>query len=414
MRGFFKGISVCGIFICTLIFSLVFLGEKAIPDRITVIGGDYKLPKLLSVKPFSESVNTKADTALTAEESSEGEATVNLLGVIPVKSTTIVNSKRQYVTLGGDIFGIKLFTRGVVVVDTDTVDTEAGTVNPAEKAGLKIGDIIITADGVNIEDIKQLASIIRSSKGGNISLGVLSEGKTKHIVFKTEKEAQSGQYRAGLWVRDSTAGIGTVTFYNPQNNSFGGLGHGIYDADTEEIMPMKSGEMAEAYISGFYRSTNGCVGELCGVFTGKCLGSLCINGETGIYGFTEPKGNKSTVPVALRQEVKLGKAQIYCTVDKNGPKAYDAEIIKINSNSSSVNKDMVIEITDSELLEKTGGILQGMSGTPIIQDGMLIGAVTHVFVNDTRKGYAIFAERMLETSVCQEMEKQQQILKAAS
>lgn len=415
MRVFFKIISIIGLFICSLIFSLIYFGDRIIPDNITIVeNSGYDAPEVFGMSIYTAKSETESDVVSGTARASSDEARISILNVIPVKNSTVVNSKRKYVYLGGGIFGIKLYTKGVIIVGTDVIDTDGGVVSPAEKAGLKIGDIILSVNGQKIESVQSLTEIIQASSGRELEFSVSSDGENKQVVFATVKESSSGKYRAGLWVRDSTAGIGTVTFYNPENGSFGGLGHAIYDTDTQEIMPMLNGEMAEAYISGFYKSSNGSVGELCGVFTGKSLGTLCINGETGIYGFTDSCEQEKLIPVAVKQEVKTGKAQIYCTIDKNGPKYYDVEIIKIYSNSSSVNKDMVIEITDEDLLAETGGILQGMSGSPIIQNGMLVGAVTHVFVNNTKQGYAIFSERMLETSVSQEMQKYEQILKKAS
>ncbi len=415
MRVFFKIISIIGLFICSLIFSLIYFGDRIIPDNITIVeNSGYDAPEVFGMSIYTAKSETESDVVSGTARASSDEARISILNVIPVKNSTVVNSKRKYVYLGGGIFGIKLYTKGVIIVGTDVIDTDGGVVSPAEKAGLKIGDIILSVNGQKIESVQSLTEIIQASSGRELEFSVSSDGENKQVVFATVKESSSGKYRAGLWVRDSTAGIGTVTFYNPENGSFGGLGHAIYDTDTQEIMPMLNGEMAEAYISGFYKSSNGSVGELCGVFTGKSLGTLCINGETGIYGFTDSCEQEKLIPVAVRQEAKTGKAQIYCTIDKNGPQYYDVEIIKIYSNSSSVNKDMVIEITDEDLLAETGGILQGMSGSPIIQNGMLVGAVTHVFVNNTKQGYAIFSERMLETSVSQEMQKYEQILKKAS
>ena len=175
-----------------------------------------------------------------------------------------------------------------------------------------------------------------------------------------------------------------------------------------DIMPMKNGEMAEASIKGLYKSSNGTVGELCGLLSGRIKGTLCLNCDEGIYGFTTCRKTE-TVPLAVKQEIVEGDAQIICTIDNSGPQYFDVEIIKIYSNSSAFNKYMIVKITYNELLNKTGGIVQGMSGTPIIQNGMLVGAITHVFVNEPTQGYAIFAERMYETSVSREMQKYQQL-----
>ncbi len=414
MKTFLKILSLVMTFITALAFSLVYIGEKIVPDKITVIEGcEYKAPQICGFDFYSAKSKTEASTTNGKMSGYSSNAQITLLNIIPIKSAEITSTKRQYVTLGGQIFGIKLYTDGVIVVSTDSVETENGAVNPAAKAGIKVGDIITKVDSETVNSVNHLAQIFQQSNGKELSVRILRNGTEKTVKFKTYSDTISGKYKAGIWVRDSTAGIGTVTFYN-DNCSFAGLGHGVYDVDTEDIMPIKSGEMAEAYISGFYKSSVGNVGELCGVFTGNKNGILCLNNEYGIYGYTNNCMTGKKIPVAVKQEVKEGYAQIYCTVDKGEPQYYDIKITKVNTNSPSVNKDMVIEITDEKLLEKTGGILQGMSGSPIIQNGMLIGAVTHVFVNNPKQGYAIFAERMVEICQSSEMKKYESSVQKAS
>lgn len=408
MRNLIKFFCSAIAFLCAVIFSLVYIGCKFIPDSvITVEEKRYEAPKILGLNLFnSEETVTKVGSVLGTAQAQQNETQIKLLNIIPVKNTKITNSKRQYVIPGGEVFGIKLYTDGVIIVGADTINGINGDENPAETAGLKVGDIIISVNGKKITEIKQLSAAVRESGGNPMKITVLRGNKNINVTFKCVKEKSDGKYKAGLWVRDSTAGIGTVTFYNSENLSFGGLGHAICDVDTERVMPLGKGEMVEAYVKGFYKSNKGNIGELCGVLTGKVLGNLCINNNTGLYGYMNSDiEKKDLLPVAVRQEVHEGKVKIICTIDTYGPRYYDAEIVKVYSNASSVNRDMIIEITDSELLAKTGGILQGMSGTPIIQDGMLVGAITHVLVNNPRQGYAIFSERMLETSKCREMQK---------
>ncbi|MBR5202468.1 MAG: SpoIVB peptidase [Clostridia bacterium] len=392
-----------------MIFSLIYFVQVTVPTRVrTVESVGYQLPKIFGLNIFDVNLKKDVNVSQNNNDNIEQKAEIELFNIIPIKNIEITNSKRKYVILGGELFGIKLYTDGIIIVDTDVVETEYGNINPAEKAGLLIGDIIKSIDGTEIRSTSHLTKVLEKSNGQEINLLILRNGKTINIKFKTYKDNISGKYKAGLWVRDSTAGLGTVTFYNPENDSFAGLGHPIYDVDTKSIMPMKSGEMAEASINGLYKSSSGTVGELCGVLSGKSNGQLCLNCEEGIYGFTTCRKTES-IPLAVRQEVTEGNAQIICTIDNSGPKYFDVEIIKIYSNSATVNKDMIIKITDSRLLNITGGIVQGMSGTPIIQNGMLVGAITHVFVNEPTQGYAIFAERMYETSVSREMQKHQQL-----
>ena len=414
MRSLIKFLSITSAFLCTMIFILIYVGDMLIPDSImTVEDKGYIAPEFLGLNIYNSRLYQETGAVTGNARTTKNNSEIKLLNIIPVKKTKITNTKRQYVVLGGDIFGIKLYTDGVIVVGTDTIETDAGSVCPAEKAGLKIGDVILFFNDIKIESTKQLTALLQENKGNNAKLTIKRDGKNIDLNFATVKEKDTRKYKAGLWVRDSTAGIGTVTFYNTANNSFGGLGHAICDIDTGETMPMRKGEMAEAYVNGLYKSQNGCVGELCGVLTGKTLGTLCINDETGIYGYTYYGAQGEQLPVAVKQEVKEGYAKIYCTIDKNPPQYYDVKITKIYSNSSSVNKDLIIEVIDKDLISKTGGILQGMSGTPIVQNGMLVGAVTHVFVNNPKQGYGIFAERMLETSTSREMQKNEELKNAS-
>ncbi|MDF2567582.1 MAG: stage sporulation protein, partial [Oscillospiraceae bacterium] len=207
-------------------------------------------------------------------------------------------------------------------------------------------------------------------------------------------------FKIGLWVRDSSAGIGTVTFYNPENSVFGGLGHAVCDVDTGQVMPIMSGEVVDVNINGVTRGSSGSPGELKGSFSSnKDSGSIAVNNETGVFGVLyQNPSNHSAIPIAMKQEVKTGKATIFTTVSGNTPQEYKINIEKVNLNDNSMTKNMVIKITDPELLQKTGGIVQGMSGSPIMQNGVLVGAVTHVFINDPTKGYGIFIENMYNHS----------------
>jgi stage IV sporulation protein B len=381
-----------------MIYSAIFVGEKTIPDNITVIENeDINISSVLGMNLYSLGYENQFDAVMKTSNVPQKATKVKFLNIIPVKDTVIKNAKRQYVIPGGELFGIKLYTDGVIIVDFEEIETETGKICPAKIANLKVGDIVKSVNKINVTSSSHFSKLLQESKGEKMQISVLRNEKIINVTFETILEKDSGKYRAGLWVRDSTAGLGTVTFYNKISNTFAGLGHPIYDIDTNEIMPMKSGVMAEVTLSGLNKSSFGKVGELCGILTGGENGVLFLNDVTGIYGYSV--SDKTTqIPVAVRTEIKEGKADIICTVNDSGPQIYEVEITKIYSNSLSVNKDMVIKVTDDNLLNITGGIVQGMSGSPIIQNGMLVGAVTHVFVNNPKQGYAIFAERMLETS----------------
>ena len=394
MCDFFKRFAIVCSVMCCVIFSLIYIGDKSIPDEIiTIENSDYKAKSILGLSLFQLNYNDKSNQ--NSECVFQSKAEIELLNIIPVKTSEITNTKRKYVILGGELFGIKLYTDGVIVVDTTSVLTDKGNINPAEKAGLKKGDIIKSANNTKVNSTKELVNIIESSKGKTIKFEIVRKGKILTIDFSTYKDVETVKYKAGLWVRDSSAGLGTITFYDTDSDLFAGLGHGIYDTDTNQLMPLRKGEVYDAYIKGLYKSENGNIGELCGVISGESKGKLYLNDDIGVYGIFKCSKNQA-IPVAMIHEIETGDAKLYCTIDNNGVKEYNIKIKKIFSNS--LNKDMIIEITDSKLLEKTGGIVQGMSGSPIVQNGMLVGAVTHVFVNDSTRGYAIFAEDMVETS----------------
>jgi stage IV sporulation protein B len=357
--------------------------------------------KMLAASKASPEAADAVQTAITEDNGSSESAlkgSYKLLGIFPVKDATTILTKRSYVILGGDVFGIKLYTKGVLIAKTDTVTTEKGSENPAFAAGLRSGDIIEAIDGKEVNRKQEVSDAILGCEGEPLDLTVRRAGDVLHLSLEPVLGAGSDKYLAGLWIRDSSAGIGTVTFYDPESNTLAGLGHAICDVDTGEILPVSGGELVRAKVMGCYKGVSGKPGELCGVFENEVLAKLKINSAQGIYGTLNalPEGKK--VPVALQNEVKTGPAQIYATVDGDAPRYYDAEIEKVSAGSASSAKNMTIRITDETLKEKTGGIVQGMSGAPLLQNGVLVGAVTHVFVNTPLAGYAIFAQTMVEVA----------------
>ncbi len=390
MKRFFKALSIVFIVPCVAAFSLVAYGNDNLPDEISITENEN--PDLGNV--FSAESNFAV--AAGTDSFSAYRSQITALKVIPVKEIKINVTKRRYVGLGGDVFGIKLYTKGIIVVSIDSVTTPSGSKDPAVKAGLKCGDIITHINGEAATSSNQLTDSVEQSQGQTLKLNIDRNGEKLELTLRPEKSVNGG-YKAGIWVRDSSAGIGTVTFYDDETGSFAGLGHGVCDVDTGRIMPLNNGEAVRARVNGFYKSSAGNPGELCGVFSDIALGVLRINCETGVYGeLLQPSGAK-VIPVALESEVKLGAAQMITTIDDGGPQYYDIEIIKIYPSSDLSSRNMIIKVTDAVLLEKTGGIVQGMSGSPIVQNSMLVGAVTHVFVNDPTQGYGIFSSRMLET-----------------
>ncbi len=326
--------------------------------------------------------------------------TITLIGFliwnnVYAKAAKSVPVSRQYVAVSGDVFGIRLYSDGILVVGTNYVKTKSGSENPAQEAGLKVGDVIKAINGRRVTSNSDFGAAVNASGGNEIELLVCRNNEDRVVRFFPVLSAEDNKYKAGLWVRDSTAGIGTLTYFDNNSLEFAGLGHGICDVDTGELMPLLGGDTVYARITGSYKGTKEDTGELCGVFSDEILGPLTENTDFGVFGSVSGDQISGTVmPVAMRDEVRTGRAKIISTVDENGPKEYEVEITRIYRNSDS-SKCMAITVTDKKLIEKTGGIIQGMSGSPIIQDGMLVGAVTHVLVHDPLRGYGIFAEKMV-------------------
>lgn len=326
-------------------------------------------------------------------------ADIELMGVIPVKSVQVTATDEKNVIVCGTPFGVKMFTDGVMVVGLSEIETAEGLLCPARTSGLQKGDIIHSIDGITVYTNEDVASCIESCGGKCLTVSVLRNDEPMVLSVTPQKTAAENNYKAGFWVRDSSAGIGTLTFYDPDTEVFAGLGHAICDSDTGEILPLLSGDVVSACISSVKKGTVGTPGELGGSFIfSQTLGTLEINDETGLYGTASEQLCGTSYPVAPKQTVREGAATILSTVDGMTAEEYSITIKKISLTEDTLTKNMVIEVTDPKLIETTGGIVQGMSGSPILQDGKLVGAVTHVFINDPTKGYAIFAENMLETA----------------
>lgn len=367
----------------------------SLPDSFYVSGEE---PLELSTR-FSIDAEADRTAAAFAGKTAPMVETANLrlFGIIPIKEVELHKVETPMLVPGGIPFGIKLLMDGVMVVGTGGVNTGNEVKHPAEQCGIEKGDVILSLNGKKLTSNNDVADIVSQSEGNPLEI-VYTDGNEKKVSYITPAYSlQDCCYKAGLWVRDSTAGIGTVTFYEPETDRFGGLGHPVCDSDTGEIIPISSGEAAKVEITGITKGSSGEPGELKGCFSSKRIsGVITSNNKYGIYGeLFSGKPEFQAIPMALKQEVKEGKAHIISTVDKSGPKEYEIEIEKIDTRNTDT-KNMIIKITDKSLMDKTGGIVQGMSGSPIIQDGRLVGAVTHVFVSDPQKGYGIFAENMYE------------------
>ena len=317
-----------------------------------------------------------------------------------------VNGAVKKVIPCGQPFGIKMLTEGIIVVRLSDISGQENSC-PAKSAGIHVGDIIISVGGEKITSNEDLSKAISATNGETVEVVLkrndsddnASSGEEISLKLTPEYCDSEKCYKTGMWVRDSSAGIGTITFYDPSTGVFGGLGHPICDTDTGELMPLSSGEICDVSITGYKKGLNGTPGELRGRFLSKDeIGTVTQNTNSGVYGvLNESPSEKEEIEIADYDEIKTGRAEILTTISGSEPEKYSACIEQVNQDDPDL-KNLVIRITDRELLEKTGGILQGMSGSPIIQNGKLIGAVTHVFVNNSSMGYGILAQTMISQS----------------
>ena len=341
----------------------------------------------------------QANGSVQAEGGQNGEsynATLGLWGVVPIKTVRVVQSPRRVVMVSGAPFGIKMFSDGALVVGFSDILGENGYCNPAREAGVKLGDRIISVEGAPVHSNDELSAALKNSQSDTVNLQL--ERDDQPITLPAHlQHGTAGKGKLGVWVRDSSAGIGTMTFWEQETGRFAGLGHAISDTDTGRSIALLSGEVSRVNITGFAAGAPGLPGELKGEFLEKSgeLGKIASNQAQGVYGtLTETLGG-TPYEVAAAQEITKGPAQILTTISGTEPQYYDVVIERIALRTSDPNKNMILRVTDKRLLDSTAGIVQGMSGSPILQNGRLVGAVTHVLVNDPTRGYGIFAQEMI-------------------
>ena len=372
----------------------------SLPDALTLTSGQKfvvqtGLPMLAASDGGAVSVLASQDERLTisAEAGGQTSVTFSLLGLIPVHETRVNVVEERTLIPGGQAVGVALKTRGVLVVS-----------DAAKGRALRAGDVILSADGKNVESTKALSEQVGTAQTDTVRLEVLRGGQTITVDAQAEPDPSDGRRKLGVWVRDSTAGVGTLTYIDPANQAYGALGHAIVDADTGRLLAAREGAILHASIVGVTKGQSGKAGELKGNFlkAGEQIGSLMENCEYGIYGVLDDMPENLLYPQGLRagarSAVHTGTASIIATVDADGPQEYGVEIVRCFAQSEPSQKGMILRVTDERLLEKTGGIVQGMSGSPILQDGRIIGAVTHVYLSDATQGYGMYIEWMLEKS----------------
>ena len=378
----------------------------SIPRNIVIMEGENLNLKMATGLSLT---SQDQDTVLTASninkqkisEAGVEKLRLNLFGNIKIKDVNVdVVPKTKVIPIGTAI-GMKLYTKGVLVVGMSQIkDANDEKKRPYENSGIEQGDTIIAINNNEVSNTNELIEEVNNSNGNAITVKYEKNNETLETSITPVKSGN--EYKLGLWVRDAAAGVGTLTFYEPNTNLFMALGHGISDIDTEKIVDIASGELITASILTIKKGVKGTPGEIRGTIeNGNNIGKIGKNTNLGVYGTVTNKNyldisGMEEMEVATRSEIQEGKAQIICQLDNNGRKTYEIEIEKIYLANNTDNKSLLIKVTDKELLEKTGGIIQGMSGAPVIQNGKFVGAVTNVLVNDPTQGYAIFGDMMIK------------------
>ena len=397
------------IFLITLllIIYIYILLITNLPDSIVVFEGE-KI-NLASILGLQFSLMSNEETLEVSSNNSSkltGNVGKNKISVSLfnnfVKDLEVNVLPRKTVIPVGSIAGVKLYTNGVLVVGMTEIEGEDNKkYKPYENTGIKEGDTIISINNTEILNTDDLVNIVNASNGSKLDVKYVRNNESLECSI-TPVKINEKDYKLGLWVRDSAAGVGTVTFYEPSTKSFGALGHGIVDIDTEELINIASGEFVTTKILNIAKGESGNPGRIQGTIDNqKNIGTISKNTRFGIYGKVENADSLNIdytkeMEVALRSEIQEGKATILCSLENEKIEEYEIEIEKIYVNNNYDNKSMLIKITDQRLLDKTGGIIQGMSGSPIIQNGKFIGAITNVLVNDPEEGYAVFGDIMLK------------------
>ena len=377
---------------------VVFEGEKI--NLKTILGMNIK-----TNLEEQETIETSSNNSETiTNEAGKKTLEVSLFDKLLTKDIEVDVLPKTTVIPVGNIAGVKLYTSGVLVVGMSEIEgIDNKKYRPYENTGIEEGDRITKIDEKYISTTNELIDVVNKSKGEDIEITYIHEEESKQCSIEPVQTGNN-EYKLGLWVRDSAAGVGTVTFYEPSTKTFGALGHGITDIDTGELINIASGEFVTTRILNITKGENGNPGKIQGTIENqKNIGQINKNSKFGIYGKVDNLSSleidaSKEMEVATREEIKKGKATILCSLDNKTVEEYEIEIEKIYKENNYDNKSMQIKVTDQKLIEKTGGIIQGMSGSPIIQNGKFIGAVTHVLVNNPQEGYAVFGDIMLKQS----------------
>ena len=398
-----KKISRIAILFFLLIVYIYSLAITAIPDNYVLFEGERVNIKTIlgiNLETNEEYKTILTSSSIAGQNSGQIENTkinVSLFDKIPIKDVNVSIIPKTKIIPVGKVAGVKLYTNGVLVVGM----SEIQGIKPYEGTGIEEGDMIVNVGDTEVSNTKDLIETINKSNGERLNITYIRNGKNQECSITPVKTGRN-EYKLGLWVRDGAAGVGTVTFYEKSTKMFGALGHGITDIDTGKLIDIQDGEFITTKVLSIIKGQNGKPGRIQGTIENQAnIGDIYLNTGLGIFGIINNLSVldldvKKEVEVAYREEIKLGEATILCNIDDEYPKEYKIEIEKIYTNNNYDNKSMQIKVIDEELIEKTGGIIQGMSGAPILQKGKFIGAVTHVLINDPLEGYAVFGDLMIK------------------
>ena len=406
-----KNLLIAFLLCLLIIIDIYVLAIDAIPKNIILFQGEkIKLKKIWGISLVDKAYNYEAVQASTSSNTDENvqdkigtrNISVKLFDTFNIKDIDVSVIERTKVIPIGQVSGLKLYTSGVLVVGMSEIKgIDNQKYKPYENSGIEEGDTIVEIENEEITDTDQLVKTVNSSNGEKITIKYLHNGNTLECSIIPAKTSET-EYKLGLWVRDSAAGIGTMTFYEPNTKKFAALGHGITDIDTGELINISNGEFITTQILSLVEGKDGNPGKLQGTINQQSkIGTINKNSIFGIYGVVDDVSKikidtSKLMDVALRNEISLGKAQILCSIDGENVEKYDIQIEKIYINNDYDNKSMFVRVTDEKLIKKTGGIIQGMSGSPVIQNGKFIGAITNVLVNDPTKGYVVFGDIMIK------------------
>ncbi|OEH85946.1 SpoIVB peptidase [Desulfuribacillus stibiiarsenatis] len=389
--------------IIAVTFSTPVQNFHSIPVQFKMFEGqstDLNFYSVIETHTNNQEVLAVSGTELKTIKTGVSELTFKLFGVLPIKKVHVQVLPETKLYPGGHSIGVKLKSEGVMVVGFYLIDGEDKKVSPGEQANIKVGDYILSINGEKVNDVSIISKFIDTDKP--LEMEVRRNDRTFKTVVEPMYDAKAKNHRIGLYIRDSAAGVGTLTFFDPRTKMYGALGHVITDMDTGQPIEVGSGEIFPSKVTSIDKGQKGKPGEKRCVMGNddERLGNIISNNSLGIYGkLTDvPKDYfaQEPLPIALAHDVKTGPAKIYTVVNGDKIEQYDIEVVNVIPQRFSSTKGMVIRVTDERLLNQTGGIIQGMSGSPIIQDGKIIGAVTHVFVNDPTMGYGCYIEWMLK------------------